>query len=146
MAVIAEDVLGGNGPPVAGRDVALQLGDLLLDSLGLLLAVGGHAHVQRHSHWLLPLALPSPSSPSAGQAGTPDPTGPARLAARWSPAGPQRCAAWPPSRCCCLSRKGYTRRSARSRNGRRHQASRSRPRRVQQNLSLAIKPSNTPSG
>ena len=45
-----------------------------------------------------------------------------------------------------LTRKGYTRRSARSRNGRRHHASRSRPRRVQQNLSLAIKPSSTPSG
>jgi hypothetical protein len=50
VAVIAEDVLLADGPPVAGRDPGTQLGDLLLDGLGVLLAVGGHAHVQRRSH------------------------------------------------------------------------------------------------
>jgi hypothetical protein len=50
VAVIAEDVLGGNGPPLVRRHVAVELGDLLLDGLGVLLAVGRHAHVQRRSH------------------------------------------------------------------------------------------------
>jgi hypothetical protein len=108
VAVIAKDVLLGDRPPLVRRDVAAELGDLLLDGLGVLLAVGGHTQVQRHSHQLLPLALPSLSSPSAGQAGTPDPTAPARPVVRWSPAGPRRCAACPPSHCCYLSRKGYT--------------------------------------
>src|SRR5512133_1768447 len=44
------------------------------------------------------------------------------------------------------TRKGYTRRPARSRNSRRHQASQSWPWRLQQNLSLAIKPSSTRCG
>jgi hypothetical protein len=50
VAVIAKDVLLGNRPPVAGCSIGPQLGDLLLDGLGVLLAVGGHAHVQRRSH------------------------------------------------------------------------------------------------
>src|SRR5436189_4802309 len=101
-AVIAEDVLLGNGPPLVRRDVAVELGDLLLDGLGLLLPVGGHAHVQRHPHRSpLPALLPPPAPPSAARAGTPGPTGPAHPVARSSPAGPRRCAAWLPSRCCC---------------------------------------------
>jgi hypothetical protein len=93
-AVIAEDVLGGNGPPLVRRDVAVELGDLLLDGLGLLLPVGGHAHVQRHSHRSPLLALlPPPAPPNPTRVGTPGPTGPAHPVARWSPAGPRRCAA-----------------------------------------------------
>jgi hypothetical protein len=99
VAVVAEDVLGGDRPSVVGGDIGPQLGDLLLDGLGLLLAVGGHAHIQRHSHRRLLPALPPTSPPSATPAGRPGPTGPAHPAARWSPAGPRRCAAWPPSRC-----------------------------------------------
>jgi hypothetical protein len=99
VAVVAKDVLGGDRPPLVGRNPRAQLGDLLLDGLGLLLAVGGHAHVQRRSHQrLLPGGSPT-SPPSAGGAGMPDPTGPAHPAVRWSPAGPQRCVAWLPSRC-----------------------------------------------
>jgi hypothetical protein len=83
VAVIAEDVLGGNGPPLAlvRRDEALELGDLLLDGLGVLLAVGGHAHVQRHSHQSPLAVLLPPAAPSAPPAGTPDPTVPAHLVA-----------------------------------------------------------------
>jgi hypothetical protein len=45
-------VLGGDRPPLVlvRRDERLELRDLLLDGLGVLLAVGGHTHIQRRSH------------------------------------------------------------------------------------------------
>jgi hypothetical protein len=92
-AVVAEDVLGGDGPSVVGRDVALELDDSLLDGLGLLLPLGRHAHIQRRSHLRLLPWLPPTPPPTPTPAGMPGPTGPAHRVARWSPAGPPRCPA-----------------------------------------------------
>jgi hypothetical protein len=124
VAVITKHVLLGDRPPLVRRDVAVELGDLLLDGLGVLLAVGGHAHVQRRSHQrLLPQLLSPASPPTPTRAGTPDPTGSAHRVARWSPAGPRRCAAWLPS----LLPKPQPERYTRFRSGRRHQSRRSWP-------------------
>ena len=125
VAVIAEGVLLGDGPSVVGGDIGPQLGDLLLDGLGLLLAVGGHAHVQRHSHQS-PLAVLLPP-PNPTPAGRPGPTAPARPVARWSPAGPRRCAAWLPLSTAEVSDGGVHPPGSRFRSGRRHHANRSWP-------------------
>src|SRR5512132_3477354 len=136
-------MLLGDRPPLVGRDIGPELGDLLLDGLRLLLPLGGHGHIARYPHpWLLPGLPLAASPPSAGGVGRPDPTEPAHPAARSSPAGPARYAAWLPLPAAKASVGGVHASGDRSRSGRRHQSSRSWPWRVQQNLSLVIRPSS----
>src|SRR5262249_11922391 len=143
VTVVPEDVLVGDAPVAVVGGIRAQSRDLLLNCLRLRLALGRDPHVKGHPDHHPSPAGTIPSSPSAGGGRTPDPIAIARRAAPPPRAESSRSASLPRLRAERPSARELSNEATdqrRWRSGLRHQSSRSRPDRLTQNLSVAIKP------